>query len=324
MVLAVQVAAAMSQTSHVETTEPNSPAPMSCDGDFAKLTPSNRLAHEAFNELIEQSLCSPQDYHYAAKFLHFQKLEDGDDDIFSLISDTEGSTVTEERRRQWRGHYRLSLKLLPLHPPLGWVLGSQMAAPMTHGADFLLTAATKGSRHGVGRSHARISFHRETGCLLIHAGRRSVSLHSSFGTVRLVHDFRALTEASGITVGDLQYQFEFTGLNERIFRDELEHMMKDALGVLNFEIPLSLNTSGTDSDIQMKDYTVKKVFSSGATSMVANALVKATGEAVAIKKLKRTRNNRDAIMCEAVVLQQLERIRRHVSIRSSAKYKTCS
>lgn len=280
-------------------------------GDFARLIPANRLARIAYSEVIEKSLRLPQWNEHAQKFLYFEEARD-DEDHLSELSDADTTAVLARQRCRWSGYYRLNLSILPQYIGLGWILGSGSVSFPEAGVDLLLTAER--SQHRIGSRHTRFSFHRGTGCLLVFADRRNVSLRGSFGQVELRNAHRALTESAGITIGDLQYSFEYTGLNQERYREELTSLMKQKLGQPEFEISSSLSTSGSDTDIQLKDYTVKQVFASGISCTVATAIVKKTGEAVAVKKLKKSDTNYDAVMCEVNILQRIEQ---HVSIPSS-------
>ena len=241
-----------SQADDSSSTYPNTPATVDCDGDFARLVPLNKCALEAFSDLVEKTLRHPDDYQHVSKFLYYEK---ADDDMFSSLSGDEGASQVVER--QWKGHYRFTFQILPRFMTTGWSLGTQHFADKDMGVDFLL--APKG-KFRVGTFHARIALNINSGCLMIYATNRSVSLHGSFGSVKLVNNSRALTESLSISLGDLQYDFQFLDIDEKLHRHDIKEIMRTKLGQSGFEIPSYMSASGTPQDMQLKNYTVQKPF----------------------------------------------------------------
>ncbi len=295
------------QPNSFEATAANTPASLEINapqGEFARLIPSSRLARLAFSQVVEKILHDPDEYIHISKFIRFTKA--GEEDGFSELSDlSEGVRAPSPPFRLWNGHYNLDLKVPPAKPQLGWILGSRCAS-----ADLLL--ASKQGLHNVGGNHLRLSFNRDTGCLMAVADDRSVSICGSFGTVRLKGDSRALTEQASLSIGDLQYDFEYQRIEEDTHRQGLEQFMQVELGQMNFELSGDVSSLGSDTDVQLKDYTVKGVFAAGTSAMVAGAIVKATGEYVAVKKLRRARQDDPTIVRETEALGHLHREYRHV------------
>lgn len=294
------------------TTVPNTPASTDIDvpqGEFARLTPSNRFARLAFSQVVEMILHDPDHYTHTQDFIRFAKA--GEEDGFSELSDLgEGMRAPSPPFRLWNGYYRLNLKILPVYPHLGWILGSKPMGGNGQGADLLLTS--KQGDHGIGGRHTRLMFHRNTGCLMLWAGPRSVSLHGSFGTVKLKFATRALTESASISMGDLQYRFDYQTLDEKMYKEDLDHFMKKELGETDFELSGSISSLGSDTDIQLKGYTIKGVFAAGTSAMVAGAIVKQTGEFVAVKKMRKASREDPTIACELDTLAALDRVHKHV------------
>ena len=263
----------------LQSTVPNTPTPVEAEGDFARLIPLNELARLAFSQVVETYLRDPENYLQISRYVHFEKDNDG----FSDVSEPDNSQDAQPGRL-WKGYYRLNLAILPVSPALGWIAGSDY-----HGLrkehSFVLT--TKSRKYGVGRSHARFAFHHTTGCLLLHALSRTLTVHASFGIVRLTNNSRALTESATIGIGNLMYSFEYTGEGEtNQFHRSLETLMRTELGQTNFELSESLSTVGSQADVQLKDYTLKRAVASGTNGIVSPAYNKSTGEAVAIERLK--------------------------------------
>ena len=69
--------------------------------------------------------------------------------------------------------------------------------------------------------------------------------------------------------------------------------MRIKVGSVNFELSKILSPSGTDNDIHIRNYTIQPISGSGAYGTVAPAVAQATGDAVAVKRLKTTLRDRE-------------------------------
>lgn len=132
-----------SQSSSVKTTLPNTPISQhnleDPRDDFARLTPSNALARLAFSAVVDKVLHDPDLYNHCKSFLAFERSRD--DEGFSEASDVDDKVLKPIRpRRLWKGFYRFNLNILPLHPPVGWVLGCPSSNPRAEVPDLLLTS----------------------------------------------------------------------------------------------------------------------------------------------------------------------------------------
>ena len=145
---------------------------------------------------------------------------------------------------------------------------------------------------------------------MIYAGNRTVSLHGAFGTTRLQNKGRALTEAITLEFGDLQYEFLYMNIDEKIFRNQLDHFMKVELGQADFELSKSVSVMGSSLDVQLKGYAIRDVFAEGGSCVVAGAYVKETGDLVAVKKI---RKSYASISKEVLMLEKMKQLPRHVS-----------
>ena len=130
-----------SQSSSGETTYPNTPTSQHNlevpPGDFARLTPSNALARLAFSAVVDRVLHDSGLYNHCNSFLAYEQSRD--DEGFSEASDMDDKVPKTLRpRRFWKGFYRLNFSILPLHPTIGWVLGSTSSSPRAEVPDLLL------------------------------------------------------------------------------------------------------------------------------------------------------------------------------------------
>lgn len=298
----------------LETTAANTPASTDLDpptGELVRLTPSNRLARLAFSQVVEVILHDPDQYTHFYNFIRFSKA--GEEDGLSELSDLgEGVRAPSPPFRLWNGYYKLDLKLLPATPSVGWILGSKSASERGGSADLLL--ASKQGLHGVAGRHLRIGLNRDTGCLMVYTSGRNVAICGSFGTIKLKYGERALTETASISIGDLQYDFAYQQLEEATYKRDLEHLMRVELKQTNFELSGSVSSLGSDTDIQLKDYTLKGTFAAGTSAMVAGAIVKATGQYVAVKKMRKTSQEDPTIAHEIDALDALHREHRYVQL----------
>jgi hypothetical protein len=234
--------------------------------EFARLVPANRLARLAFSQVVELILHDPDVFSHVNKFIRYE--EATDEDAISEMSDaSEGARAPSPPPRLWGGYYLLDLTIPPLHPPVGWVLGCLSSFGTPPGIDLLL--ASKHGLYRVGSKHARLTLQRETGCLLAAVGGRTVSVTGSFGTNKLKNSVRALTEDVGLAIGDLHYNLEYQNLDPQLYRSDLENYMRNELGNPSFELSNSLSSLGSDTDTQLKDYTIKSTFASGTSAMVS-------------------------------------------------------
>ncbi|KAH8807604.1 kinase-like domain-containing protein [Xylogone sp. PMI_703] len=264
-------------------------------GDFARLVPANRLARSAFNEVAETLKSDGSKYPHARQFIHIDSTQV---EFFAELSASDTESEHKVTQRWWTGYYRLNMNITPLAPGLGWIAGTGRK-DLEHGGVDLLLAPGKGQNHVAGR-HARFK-HSQSGTLLLISDTRKVVIN---GTDEFRKDQRAITSVTtGITFGDLAYTLEFTNLDPRVYKSELERARK-AAGHLQ-EQPSFLNPTPSGYDYELKNYAVQGVFAEGSTCTVSVGVDRKNGSPVAIKKMKRNRFNFARVMHEVDVLKAL-------------------
>jgi hypothetical protein len=80
--------------------------------------------------------------------------------------------------------------------------------------------------------------------------------------------------------------------------------MRNIRELKTFETPILLSTTGSNFDMQLKDYTIKPPFASGAESQVYTVLEKKTGLAMIMKRLK-SMNGEKLILREQGIASRL-------------------
>lgn len=264
-------------------------------GDFARLIPANRLARSAFHDVAEAMKSDPKKYIHARQFIHIHSTQV---EFFAELSASDTESEHKVPERWWTGYYRLNMSIPPLAPGLGWIAGTGRKDLEHGGVDFLL-APGKGQNHVAGR-HARFK-HSQSGTLLLISDTRKVVLN---GTDEFRKDQRAITSVTtGITFGDLAYTLEFTNLDPRVYKSELERARR-ASGQLG-EQPSFLNPTPSGYDYELRNYAVQGVFAEGSTCTVSVGVDRKDGSPVAIKKMKRNRFNFARVMHEVDVLKVL-------------------
>ena len=287
-------------------------------GEFARLIPHSHNARLAFSQVVELVLRNPDEYAEVSQFIRFAKA--GKEDQLSEVSEVSDRSRSAKEAplppREWKGYYLLDLNIPPARPKLGWILGSKVVDKLGKAADLLLTP-----RHGSNRvasRHLRLSVHPDSGCLMLNAGSRGVSV----GAKPLRHEDMALTETTIITLGDLHYTFEYQRVDETTHRDGLKRFMQDKLDRSNVELSKTVSSLGTETDIHFKGYTIKGTFASGTSALVAGAIDNATGQFVAIKKMKNPGTRDPTIASERDTLAVVHKGSEHVQLKTDSNLVT--
>lgn len=270
------------------TTEPNTPeaGPIEnekqASGDFARITPISAAARLAFHNLADTIDQNPGTYRWHRRYLHIR-------DGLELLSDDGGDSTGAECEASpaqpmivRSGFWRLNMGLRPISKALGWFIGKgrwRGHAVGLHGSvDILLTNnAHEQSLYG---RHARILHNLESNTLVIYADRKlrfdGESLNP--GESRAFRKRR-----TSFTLGPFEYQLEFIGLDENVYRAQLAQLAEE----LKYEgqRPASFtNPTPTDTDYALKDYAIRSSFARGSSCYVCEAIDK-SGAAFAVKKI---------------------------------------
>ncbi|KAF2135318.1 uncharacterized protein K452DRAFT_239598 [Aplosporella prunicola CBS 121167] len=245
-------------------------------------------ARRIFNQLVDELIAKPRSLQHVRKFVHYDIVDPNDHDNLG--------------GGRYCGFFRLNFNIPPAHEHIGWVLGTSRRGLATGGADVLLAPGP--STFNVESRHVYLQHHRQTGVLMIIAGKHPVLIN---GIEKLQNACHAVCEPTGITIGDLAFKISFTDLDEESYRYQLRRVMD--LNAPSFpRIPHEITPAPTPD---MNHYRVNTkyysypVHAGGTYSTVAYAFVKATGEAVALKIMKRTRHNTFDIDKELRIMRML-------------------
>lgn len=118
---------------------------------------------------------------------------------------------------------------------------------------------------------------------------------------------------TGLSLGDLAYTFEFTQLSEATYRSQLQRILK-ATNDSEGEPRMALEITPSEKHYEYEGYLIQTPFASGGHGIVSAGYEKSTGEAVAIKRLKRTEKSVARIQLEVRIYKQ---VGDHVSISDS-------
>lgn len=251
--------------------------------DFAHLVPINRRAQQAFDEVASRIAGDDGWQPHARKFV--------------VCADP---NAVEKIMRV--DHYRLSLNLLPssAHPDSGWYVGSGYADSPGR-VDLLLTAHPKA--YDVDRRHFRLFHDPQSSYRLMLETRGEVVLNGQ--EMLEGNDKRAVDQVLGLGVGDLQYCLTFTkfGLS-RMYKEQLlagaRYQARDD--------PARDFLNPSPAPYTIRDYRVHAATSGGSTSTVSQGYHIATGKAVAVKRIRRTRANCTQVSNEMLYLEKLKHV----------------
>lgn len=252
-------------------------------GDFARLVPVNHDAILAFHSIAERARLEPDWNPHIRKFLFIEETPRAISPEWDGTSDTASEAMSGYQGQVLTGYYRISLDLLTNHPRLGWVMGSGRKDLPNGGVDFLLTLQ-KNKDHVHGR-HLRV-VHAQNGALMLVVGKGK-AVHVN-GIERLEGSQRVMGSVrTALAIGNLSYNLEFTGLNESNYRERLGELFTKLHPDGDIP-PLSLELTPLEHHHELHGFLIHSPFASGASGVVSAGFEKSTGQAVAIKRVKRT------------------------------------
>ncbi|KAF2109572.1 kinase-like domain-containing protein [Lophiotrema nucula] len=201
------------------------------------------------------------------------------------------------------------MNLRPGSMSLGWVLGSGRADLPDSAVDCVLTPTP--STDGVHGRHCRLKRDLETGVLMIISDGRKIAIDGKHELKRdrsnerqPPHQYqRALLGRTGISIGDLGYILEFTGLSQATQEEELAK----ARG-LRSSAALFMSPTPANQLYSYFGYAVKPASYYGASSTVSYGLSESTGQPVVLKKIKRTSSSFRALEGEIKILRSLSHL----------------
>jgi hypothetical protein len=279
-------------------------------GDFARLIPINLSAMLAFDDIARTLKLDPEWNPHARQFIHVDDLQDLPPQWQD--SDTE-TDVKDKPKKIWTGCYRFSLELLPRTLRLGWVLGGGRKDMKDQGVDLLLTLEK--TKHHIHGRHARLTHDLESSAFMLYVAEGKVVIVN--GKERLEGSQRAISSVeTGLSLGDLAYQLEFTQLNEMRYREQLGKL-RVMLNRGDRGPPLSLEVTPSENHFEYHGFTIQTPFASGGHGVISAGIKKTTGKAVAVKRLKRTPESVARIFLEVEIYKK---IGDHVSLIKPKQY----
>lgn len=252
-------------------------------GDFARLVPVNHNAVLAFHSIAERARLEPDWQPHIRRFLFIEDTPRAVSPEWDGASDTNSDATGGFQTQVLTGYYRLSLDLITNHPRLGWVIGSGRRDLPNGGVDLMLTLQ-RNKDHVHGR-HARL-MHAQNGALMLAAGKGKAVIVN--GIERLEGSQRVMGSVrTALAFGNLSYSLEFTGLNETNYRNKLGELFTK-LHPDGDVPPMSLELTPLEHHHELHGFLIHSPFASGASGVVSAGFEKSTGQAVAIKRVKRT------------------------------------
>lgn len=252
---------------------------------FALLYPSNRCATIAFDHVASKLKASTNWNPHARKYMAVYPLK-ADLEYFGSESESEGGSGPQmQKRRIWRGHYRLNFNLPPRDPRFGWVLGGGKFGPGDESPDFVLTE--KKSRDGIFGRHASLFHNHSSGTLMLQLANEGLAVVDG----KEVRESTVICSiVTHITLGNLTYKLELDGANDEVHRGRLmDYQLTHGLNANGG--PVNLLSTPAESDYIHKDYVIKNPVGHGGSSTVFAGEHIKTGRVVAIKRIIRDEDN---------------------------------
>ncbi len=128
--------------------------------------------------------------------------------------------------------------------------------------------------------------HAQNGALMLVAGKGKAVVVN--GIERLEGSQRVMGSVrTALAFGNLSYSLEFTGLNETSYRDKLGELFTKLHPDGDIP-PMSLELTPLEHHHELHGFLIHSPFASGASGVVSAGFEKSSGQAVAIKRVKRT------------------------------------
>lgn len=258
---------------------------------FAMLIPANKAARNSFSLLAQKKL-DDKDWNPTAR----QNIQANNPPVqvsnYSNASESDGGTGPPATFRPiLMGYYIFDFTLPPRQPDKGWLIGGGKFSGGDESPEILLTE--RKNYDGVSSRHARLAHNFSSGALVITASDNNVVFvngHEVVDDQRVIHG-----QMTSLEFGQLKYALHVRRyITDDVFRSYL-NLYKHDHALADDDYPTNLLATPADSDVVTQNYVMKNPVGSGATSVVYAAINKRNGHAVAIKKIRRTKNNAKAI-----------------------------
>ena len=276
---------------------------------FAVLLPANDSARDSFHQVAFKKL---EDRDWNPNASRNIKIDKGGAVVstYSDESESDGGTGPARKFRPvLKGSYILDFAKAPRQPDKGWIVGGGKYSEGDDPPDILLTEKKKYDR--VSSRHASLSHNFTSGALIITASDNNNNAVTINGH-EVVNDQCVLHgRTTSLEFGRLKYTLEVRRYDtDEDYRNHLK-FYKQRHGLEGDDYPSCLLATPADSDFVTEKYIMKNPVGDGATSVVYGAIERKTGAAVAIKKMKRTEKNSQAVARDIEIAKY---IGEHVSL----------
>ena len=290
---------------------------------FAVMIPANNAAKASFSQVARKML-EGKDWSPTAK-----RNIRANEDTVQVSTDSSksesdgGSNISKSSSPVLVGCYVFDFANPPRQPGDGWLIGGGKFSGRDLHPDILLTER----RHhdGVSSRHARLGHDFKSGALVVttsdnrivaidgedlKSGESSKDGEDSKRGQRVIHK-----KTTSLEFGELKYRLELrTNNSDAHFRNHLR-VYKQQNGIAVADYPPILLATPAKSDLLNENYILKNPVGDGATSVVYAAYDRRNGNAVAIKKIRRTDTNAKNIEQDIMVA---DRIGEHVGTSTGA------
>lgn len=259
---------------------------------FAILTPANKAAKDSFDRVAKKML-DDQDWNpnarqnIAAHKKAIQVLS-----TYSTASESDGGTGPSGGLFPvLAGYYTFDFTVPPRQPDKGWLIAGGKFSGGDESPEILLTERKK--YDSVSSRHARLAHNFASGALVITASDNNVVIINGHEVVDKKCVIHGTT--TSLEFGQLKYRLEVRRYGKDAdFREQLTLYKRDH-AIADDDYPSNLLATPADSDLVTQNYVMKNPVGDGAMSVVYAAINKRNGQAVAIKKIRRTKRNAIAI-----------------------------
>ena len=276
---------------------------------FAILIPANDTARDSFSQLAFKKQENKNWNPYARRNIKVDK-EPAFVSSYADESESDGGTgPLRNMRPVFKGSYIFDFSNGPRLPGKGWIIGGGKFSEGDDPPDILLTERKKNDR--VSSRHARLSHNFASGALIITASDNNNNGVTINGHEVVNDQFVIHGRTTSLKFGKLEYTLEVRPYDtDEDYRNQLR-FYKQIHGLEHDDYPSCLLATPADSDFVTEKYIMKNPVGDGATSVVYGAIERKTGAAVAIKKVKRTARNSQAVARD---IEIAEWIGEHVSL----------
>ena len=278
-----------------------------CASIFAILTPANNAARDSFSQVAQKKL-DDKDWNPHARQNIMAEQQPTQVSTYSSGSESDGGTEPSKTLRPvLKGCYTFDLDKPPTQPDKGWIIGGGKFSGSDLRPEILLTERRK--LNGVSSRHARLAHNFASGALVITATDNSVILingHEVVDGQRVVHG-----RITSLEFGSLKYTLEIRTYDaDEDYRNHLRSY-KQKHGIADDDYPSCLLATPADLDLVYQNYVVKNIVGHGATCVVYAAHERRNGDAVAVKRIRRTWKNAKIIKRDISITTY---IGKHVSL----------